>query len=289
MFEISGSALVSGLINGFCLSCIYILIALGLTLILSIMNIMQFAHGEIYMIGAFITYYLAVRLGLNVFLAMFISMIVVGVLGLILERLIFRRFMDKFLQIVCVTLGLMLIFQTGVVLIFGPGQKFIPNVWPGAFHFLSWTVPHDRLAAVLVSICLTLFLFLFLKLSKYGQAIIATAQHREGALLQGINPNLMYAMVMAIGSALAAIAGSFAGAIFILTPFMGTPALLKGIMIVVLGGSGSLLGVIIGGFLLGMSDAIVPIAFGSAPSVIAPLVLIIFILIIRPQGIFGRE
>jgi branched-chain amino acid transport system permease protein len=99
----------------------------------------------------------------------------------------------------------------------------------------------------------------------------------------------MYAIVMGIGSALAAIAGSFAGSIFILTPFMGTPALMKGIMIVVLGGSGSLVGVIIGGFLLGMIDSIVPMIWGSAPSVITPLILVIFILIIRPQGIFGHE
>jgi branched-chain amino acid transport system permease protein len=289
MFEVSGATLVSGLINGFCLSCIYILIALGLTLILSIMNIMQFAHGEIYMIGAFVTYYLAVRLGINVFLAMFISMVVVGILGIILERFIFRRFMDRFLQIICITLGLMLIFQTSVSLIFGPGQKFLPNIWPGAFHFLSGTVSNDRLAAVIVSIGLTLLLFLFLKRSKYGQAIIATAQHREGALLQGINPYLMYAIVMGTGSALAAIAGSFAGAIFILNPYMGTSALMKGIMIVVLGGSGSLIGVIIGGLLLGMCDSVIPMVFGSAPSVIAPLILIIIILVIRPQGIFGHE
>lgn len=289
MSEITTSAIVSGLINGFGLSCIYILIALGLTLILSIMNIMQFAHGEIYMLGAFITYYITVSLGINVFLAMLISMVVVGIIGFILERLLFRRFMDNFLQIVCVTLGLMLILQTGVVLAFGPDQKFIPNIWPGALNLVSWTVPYDRLAAVLVSIGLTLFLFLFLKRSKYGQAIIATAQNKEGALLQGINPYLMYSMVMVIGCALAAIAGSFAGAIFILTPFMGTPALMKGIMIVVLGGSGSLLGVILGGFLLGMIDSIVPMVWGSAPSVIAPLILVILVLVIRPQGIFGHE
>ena len=289
MFEVSGAALVSGLMNGFCLSCIYILIALGLTLILSIMNIMQFAHGEIYMIGAFVTYYVNVRLGVNVFPAMFISMLTAGILGLILEKFFFRRFMNNFLQIVCLTLGLMLIFQTGIVLTFGPNQKFIPNIQPGALHVLSSTVPNDRLVAVVVSIGLTLLLFLFLKRSRYGQAIIATAQHKEGALLQGINPKHIYAMVMGIGSGLAAIAGNFAGAIFILTPFMGTPALMKGIMIVVLGGSGSLAGVILGGFLLGFTDAMIPMLFGSAPSVITPLILIIIVLIIRPQGIFGYE
>jgi len=286
---ISGSAFVAGLINGVCLSCIYILIALGLTLILSIMNIMQFAHGEIYMIGAFVTYYLSVRMELNVFLAMFISMIVVGILGLILERLIFRQLLGKFMEVVCVAVGLMLILQTGALLGFGPTEKFIPNILPGVLNILVWPVPYDRAVAVLVSIVFTLILFLFLKRSKYGQAIIATAQHREGALLQGINPNLMYAMVMAIGSALAAVAGSFAGAIFILDPFMGGTALMKGILIIVIGGMGSLLGVIIGGIIIGLSDALIPIAFGSAPAVIAPLILIMLILIIRPEGLFGHE
>jgi branched-chain amino acid transport system permease protein len=286
---ISGFAFVAGLINGVCLSCIYILIALGLTLILSIMNIMQFAHGEIYMIGAFVTYYLSVRMELNVFLAMFISMIVVGILGLILERLIFRQLLGKFMEVVCVAVGLMLILQTGALLGFGPTEKFIPNILPGVLNILVWPVPYDRVVAVLVSIVFTLILFLFLKRSKYGQAIIATAQHREGALLQGINPNLMYAMVMAIGSALAAVAGSFAGAIFILDPFMGGTALMKGILIIVIGGMGSLLGVIIGGIIIGLSDALIPIAFGSAPAVIAPLILIMLILIIRPEGLFGHE
>jgi branched-chain amino acid transport system permease protein len=288
MIEVSGSVLVSGLINGICLAGIYILIALGLTLILSIMNILQFAHGEIYMIGAFVVYYLTVDAGLNIFLAMFISMLVTGVLGLILERLIFRRFLGKFMPVVCAAIGLMLILQTSVVLGFGLDVKAIPSPWPGTLNIMAWNVPYDRLTAVLASIALTSILFLFLKLSKFGQAIVATAQHREGAILQGINPNLMYAVVMVIGSALAAVAGGFAGAIFILDPYMGGLALMKGITIIVLGGMGSLLGVIVGGIILGLSDSIISVAFGPAAAAIAPLILVILILIIRPQGIFGH-
>jgi branched-chain amino acid transport system permease protein len=132
-------------------------------------------------------------------------------------------------------------------------------------------------------------LFLFLKSTRFGQAIIATAQHREGAVLQGINPNLMYAMVMAIGSALAAVGGGFAGSIFILDPYMGATALMKGITIVVLGGMGSLLGVILGGIILGLSDSVISVAFGPAAATIVPLVLVIVILLIRPQGLFGHE
>ena len=289
MAEISGAVLISGVINGLCLAGIYILIALGITLILSIMGILQFAHGEIYMIGAFVTYYIIVDRGMNPTLAIFISMIVTGILGLILERFIFRPLMGKFLPVVCVATGLMLILQTSVVLGFGLDVKHTPSVWPGTLDILIWKIPHDRLAAVLTSIVLTSGLFLFLKRSRFGQAIIATAQHREGAVLQGVNPNLMYAMVMMIGSALAAVGGGFAGSIFILDPFMGATALMKGVTIVVLGGMGSLLGVIFGGIILGLSDSIISVAFGPAAAAIVPVVLVIFILVIKPQGLFGHE
>ncbi len=288
MVEVSGSMLASGIINGFCLAGIYILIALGLTLILSIMNILQFAHGEVYMIGAFVIYYLMVDGGLNAFLAIFISMVVTGILGLILERFIFHRFMDKFTPVICVAIGLMLVLQTSVVLGFGIDTKHIPCFWPGTSTILGGKVANDRLAAVLASVVLTSILFLFLKRSRFGQAIVATAQHREGALLQGVNPNLMYAMVMAIGSALAAVAGGFAGSIFTLDPFMGATALMKGVTIIVLAGMGSLQGVIIGGVVLGLCDSIIAVVFGSAAATIAPLVLVILVLIIRPQGIFGH-
>jgi branched-chain amino acid transport system permease protein len=289
MIEVSGFLISSGLINGFCLAGIYILIALGLTLILSIMNILQFAHGEIYMIGAFIIYFLIVDMGVNVFLAIFISMIVTGILGLILEKFVFRYFLGKFAPVLCVCLGLMLILQTGVVLGFGLDVKHILNPWPGSLNLMEWKIPYDRLMAVIACIIFTSILFLFLKLTKFGQAIIATAQHREGALLQGINPNLMYGMVMGIGSALAAVAGGFAGIIFILDPFMGATALMKGVTVIVLGGMGSLLGVIVGGIIMGLCDGIISVAFGPAAASIVPLILIILILIIRPEGIFGHE
>ena len=289
MIEASGSLLTSGILNGLCLAGIYILIALGLTLIISIMNILQFAHGEIYMIGAFIVYYLTVRAGMNAFPAMFISFVATGLLGLILERYIFRHVLGKFTPVICVATGLMLILQTVAVLAFGLDVKSIPAFLPGASSILGVKVTNDKLLAVLVCIVFTSALFIFLKRTRFGQAIVATAQHREGAVLQGINPNLMYAMVMGIGSALAAVAGAFAGGIFVLDPFMGGTALLKGITIIVIGGMGNLVGVIVGGLILGLSDSIISVIFGSAVAAVAPFVLVILVLILRPQGIFGHE
>jgi branched-chain amino acid transport system permease protein len=256
---------------------------------MSVMKIMQFAHGEVYMLGGFIVYFLSVQQELNVFLAMLISMIAVGALGLVMERVILRPLGNNFLRVVCATIGLMLILQTGVTLTFGANEKHLPNFWPGVFSIQGWIIPKDRFGAVLVCIVLVFLLFLLLKRSKYGQAIIASAQNRTGALLQGVNPNLMSAMVMTIGSAMAAVGGALAGGIFVLDPFMGTLALTKGILIIILGGMGSLLGVIVGGIFLGLVDSLVPLLFGSAPAVIAPLVIIILILLFKPQGLFGHE
>lgn len=287
MIEESSSLLISGIINGLCLAGIYILIALGLTLILSIMNILQFAHGEVYMIGAYIVYFFMVRFGMNAVLAILASMVITGILGLILERLIFRHLLNRFIFIICVATGLMLILQTSAVLLFGLDTKKIPGFVPGTINILGANVPNDRLAAVAAGIVLTSLLYLFLKRSKFGQAIVATAQNREGSILQGINPYLMYAMVMGIGSALAAVAGSFTGSIFMLDPYMGGVALMKGVAIIVIGGMGSIMGIIIGGVLLGLSDGIIAIYFGSGAATIVPLLLVIFILVIKPEGLFG--
>lgn len=286
---ITGQLLAQGIISGLCLGGTYILIGLGLTLILSVMKIMQFAHGEIYMLGAFTVFYFAVINGVNLYAAIFIAMITTAIVGLIIERVLLRPLQGNFLSCVCVTTGLSLILQTGVVKGFGLAVKQIPNLWPGAFHTLGISIPKDRFLAVIISLALTLALYTFLKKSKYGQAIVASAQHPEGALMQGINPNVMSAIVMAIGSGLAAVGGAIGGSIFNLDPYMGGMAFLKGIIIIVIGGMGSIPGVVVGGLILGISDTLVVIILGSQMALILPLIIVIAILIIKPQGLFGHE
>jgi branched-chain amino acid transport system permease protein len=285
----STSALSAGLLNGLCLAGIYVLVALGMTLILSIMNILQFAHGEVYMMGAFVTYFVVVRLGGNILFAVLLSMVAVGILGFILERVIFRPLIGKFTPVVCAATGLMLILQTTAVLSFGLNQKQLPTIVPGGIRVLGFVVPFDRLLALATSIVLTTLLFVFLRRTRLGLAITATSQNREGALLQGINPKVMYSFVMTVGSALAAVGGSFAGSIFTLDPFMGSLAMMKGFTIIVIGGMGSVGGVIVGGLLLGLSDSLTATIFGPAVAAIFPLVLVIIVLVVRPKGLWGHE
>lgn len=287
--ELSSQVIWQGVLNGLALGWVYILMALGLTLIFGIMNIMQFAHGEVYMLGAFIVYYLSHSYGVNIYAAMPISMAAMAAFGLFLEKFFFRRFRGQMLPPIIVSIGLILILQSSAAVAFGIDAKSIPTLALGSFNIFGSAVPKDRIVAVAFAVALLLVLYIFLNRSKYGQAMVASAQNPQGAILQGISPNQMSAASMAIGCALAAAGGALAGSIFTLTPYMGTLPLVKGLIIIVLGGMGSLLGVVVGGIILGTIDGIVPITLGPGLASIAPLVIVVIILLLRPQGLFGHE
>jgi branched-chain amino acid transport system permease protein len=280
---------MQAIVNGFALGWLYVLMALGLTLILSIMGILQLAHGEVYMIGAYVTYYCCVSFGVNLYASMFISMAVMAGFGLFLERFLFRPVRAQILAPIVISLGLTLILMSTAVVGFGLYERSIPRLAQGSVVFLGSAVPKDRIIAVGFAVGLLLLLYLFLKKSKYGQAMVASAQSREGAILRGISPNVMSSIAMAIGCALAAAGGTLAGSILMLTPSMGTLPLVKGLVIIVLGGMGSLLGAAIGGIFLGLVDGIIPVAFSPGLTSLAPLVVVIVILLVRPQGLFGHE
>jgi branched-chain amino acid transport system permease protein len=274
--------------NGLALGWIYVLMALGLTLIFGIMHIMQFAHGEIYMLGAYVVYYLTASFGLPLLAATALSMVVMAVVGLVLERFLFRPLKMDWASAVVGATGLTLILQSGSVVMFGLYQRNIPLLAQGPFNIMGTVVPKDRIAAVMAAVILSLALYLFLKLTEYGQAMVASAQNPEGAILQGIDPNRMSTLSMAIGCALAAAGGTLAGSLFTLSPYMGLMPLVKGITIIVLGGMGSLPGAFIAGMTLGLIDGLVPILFGAVWASIGPLLLVIVVLVIKPQGFFGH-
>ncbi len=280
---------LQAIVNGLALGWLYVLMALGLTLILGIMGILQFAHGKIYMIGAFIVYYLCVPFQLNFYIAILISMTVMAALGVLIERFLFRPVKGKVVAPIVISLGLILILQNLAKAIFGIYERSIPKIAEGPLQFLGIAIPKDRVIVIIFAVALFFLLYLFLKRSKYGQAMVASAQNQEGALLRGISPNRMSAMAMAIGCSLAAAGGALAGSIFVLNPFMGTLPLLKGVVIIVLGGMGSLLGAALGGMIFGLLDGILPVVFGPAAASLAPLIIVILILLVRPQGLFGHE
>jgi branched-chain amino acid transport system permease protein len=288
--DISAPVFWQGLLNGLALGWIYVLMALGLTLIFGIMRIMQFARGEIYMLGAYAAYYLTATLGLPIYVATGFSMLVMALVGLILERFLFRRFKEDWLSAVVAAVGLALILQSGAIAMFGLHHRNLPVLAEGPFNIASGIiVPKDRIAAVAVALFLSLVLYLFLKTTKYGQAMVASAQSPDGAILQGIGPNKMAALSMGIGCALAAAGGVLAGSMFQMGPFMGTLSLVKGLLIIVIGGMGSLFGAVLAGMGLGLIDGLFPILFGHAWASMGPLFFVIIVLMLKPQGLFGHE
>ena len=280
---------VQSILNGLAAGWIYILVALGLTLVFGIMNIVQFAHGEIYMLGAYCSYFLIKLYGFSFWEALPLSAFLVGLLGIVLERFFFRPFRGRFEPSIIVAVGLMLLLQTIAVVGFGTDTKSMRGIIPGVLTVRGVTLSWDKLLAILIGIILVAALFLLIKKTKTGQAMVAVSQDIYAASLQGINVNRISTVAMVIGCALAAIAGSLMGSIFSTSPFMGISAITKGIAVIILGGLGSIPGAVVGGLILGLIDSLVPPLLSSTMASIVGFGVIILVLLLRPRGLFGHE
>ena len=272
-----------------CWGGIYILVALGLTLILSIMGIVQLAHGEVYMLGAYAMYYLCVHAGLNFLLAILISAFLVGGLGVLLEKYFFRPFRGKMERALIISIGLILLLQNAVLVIAGGTPRAFASPFSGMISVLGVTLSLERLIVISVAFGLVLVLFFLIKMTKVGQAMVAISQDREVAALQGINIDRISSIAMFLGCAFAAVSGALVGALFSVSPFMGGFALMKGIAVIILGGMGSILGAVLGGLLLGLIDGVVPVYSTTHMAGLIGFGFIILILLFKPQGMLGRE
>jgi branched-chain amino acid transport system permease protein len=280
-------ALAQATLNGLMMGWIYVLIALGLALIFGILRIIQFAHGEIYMLGAYVSYAL-VGAGLPLWLALPLACVCLGAAGYGLERWCFRRLRGEVHRPIIFSLGLLLVLQSGAVNVFGLTERVLPRLSERSLAWAGVQLPLDRVIAVGIAVALVALVFGFLRGTRHGLAVVACAENPEGALLQGVDPNVAARIVMSLGCALAAIGGTVAGAILQLSPFMGAQTLSKGLVIIVLGGLGSLGGTVVAGLLLGLSDSLVNVYFGAAFAAVFPLLMVIGILLFRPEGLFGH-
>ena len=287
--DLPANVWVQALINGFSLSWIYILMALGLAFIMSMARILQLAHGEVYMIGAYIVFYLTTSFGINTYLALVLSMIAMAAFGVLIEKGIFRRLQNMILPPIIASLGISMILINIATVSFGLYTRSVPRIAEGSFLVFGGSFPKDRVIVTVIAIFLLLIIALFLKRFKSGQAMVAISQNRDGAMLAGINPVQISRLAFIIACALAAAGGGLTGAILNVGPYMGTAPLVKGIVIIVLGGLGSLPGAVVGGLILGLLDGVLPVLFPLIVGAVAPLVIVVIILIFRPQGLFGHE
>lgn len=214
--------------DGLMISMFYILVALGLTLMFGILRVFNFAHGEVYMLGGFVTYYFFGQFHVNYFLTLLISLLVGGIVGMVLEKVIFRPFRDRPFNGFIASLGVIWILQTFAATSFGVLDKKVPTVFPGVIRSLGVSLSAERLGATAIGVVAVIGIYLMIQRTKTGKALRAVAQDREAASLQGISVNRMTAFAFGLGSALAAGTGAIMSPIFMINPYVGqTPLILK--------------------------------------------------------------
>ena len=278
---------INGLVNG----GIYALISLGLTLIFGILGIGNFAHGEIYMLGAYTAFVLTAKAKLSFLSALVPTIFIVALIGVLIERLVFRplRFTPSVNIILC-SLGLSFFLENLVLRIFSadPRQLFSPYAHV-VLSFFGVTVTLQRLLILIIAAILVVALFLFLTRTWSGIAMRATAQDLTTAKLMGINIDQVAWITFAIGSALAGASGMLVGSVFLLQPTMGLSYVLKAFVVVILGGVGNVVGAIFGGILLGVVESITVGYIGSVFRDMVAFVVLIVALLFRPYGLFYRR
>jgi branched-chain amino acid transport system permease protein len=276
------------MVNGLTMGMIYVLIALGLTLLYSIMHIVNFAHGEIYMLGGFVSYFLVTRLGFSYFLSLPMTMAILFMLGIVLEKLFFSRVRGNFMHCLLVTLGISLIFQSLGWTFFGTEDVNVPSPISGVIKFGIIFIPKQRLLSALIGLFLVGLLYLLISKTKIGRHMRAIEQDSEAAELFGVNINLVNMVALGIGFALAAVGGALIGAIFVLNPSIGLVPMLKAFVIIIMGGLGSIGGCIVAGLLLGVIDSVIATLLGANLAYAVAFAILILIIIVRPRGFAGH-
>ncbi len=283
------------LINTLSLSAFYVSFALGLALVFGVMRVINFAHGELFMLGGY-TLWIAVQLFGGVLPSAVVfagsalaAFLLVGMFGLLLQLTLFRALREQPFAILMASLALSYVIQVLVVQTIGPVGRSIPTLFPGIIRTETMIFPYQRLVLVVVSFATIAALWYTLMNTKVGRAVRAVAQNPTGAALQGISIQGVAAITMLIGAGLAALSGVLIGSITSVNPFMGGDAIWRAFIIIIVGGIGSIPGVVLAAFLFGTLDtALAAGGFGQFVALVDALVMLI-ILAIRPNGLLGAK
>lgn len=274
-------------VNGACLSAIYVLVALGFTLLFGIMRVVNFAHGEFAMLGGFALYYLYGKYGIPWLIAVPLSAVIVAIGALVFERLVFRWFYQKMFQSMIGLMGLSMAMMYLGVIVWDAYERNIPPAFTDIFLIRDVIIPMDRVVVAGIAFATLTAFYVFMKFTKYGLAMRAAAQDLEIAEAQGIGALFMYKLAFLIAIAMAAMAGALYGQIYALSPFMGERPLMMAFIVVVLGGMGSIPGAALGGLILGFGESFLGTFYGASVSTFVSFAVVILLLIFRPWGLLG--
>jgi len=285
-------------LNGLVIGVIYAVIAAGLTVIFSILKVVNFAHGEVYMMGGYFAYFAIALVGIPPFAAVFVAMLLSFALSVLFERSLLTPLYSPTTERkgdygILVTFGISILLRNLAIIVFGPFPLRPPSFFPGSAVAGSFVMSWDRVFAAGAGIVMLVALLLFLRRSAWGQALNAVSQSRESAAIVGINDRLVYTLAFGLGGALAGGAGALVGPIYALSPSMGLVPDTQAFAIVILGGMGSVGGSIGAGLLIGVTEALFVALFPDPSRSLAyaqafSLVVLMVVLLIRPTGFFGR-
>ena len=277
------------LIQGLLLSGLYALIAMGFTLIFSVGRVLNLAYGAYLMIGGYVYFYVAQSLGMPKISGVLLAAIVGCVMGLLKYRLIVRPLKGDHVAIEISTLILAVVLQAGVVLVFGDSSKILLPIVPGVIQVAGASVTYNILAATLASWGILIGLYMFVRKTHVGRAMQAVSMDKKGAAISGVDPDSVNMITWGISGTLGAIAGVFFASYTQLSPSMWVAPLIIAVAVVIVGGIGSIVGTLIVAHIIGFME-IISVAW-IAPELrgVFTMLLIIGVLIARPQGLFGRE
>ena len=282
------------LANGLYLGAQYALIALGLTLIFALMNVLNFAHGQMYVLGGFVTYTVYGQLGLPYVVALVASAVTLAVVGALIEKFLFRPVIRRSVReesTMLLAAGIAFFLDAVILLVFGEKQRGVPKIVNGVLNLdFRLIMPYDRILIGFLAILSVAAFILFMQYSRAGRAMRALAQDRVAAQLQGVNVERYSMIGFALGAMLAGLVGGLLVTITGVNLGMGGPTSIKAFLMVMIGGAGVISGAIAGGFILGMMESIgltVLSQYGDITYLVIFATLMIF-LAIRPQGLMGK-
>jgi branched-chain amino acid transport system permease protein len=278
------------LMNGTIIGGTYALTAIGLTLIFGYMHLVNFAHGELYMLGAYFTFTLVVMVGLPFWIGFPLALVGVFILAMLLDVVLLRPLRNQDVLIrMLTTIGLMLLFQNLALLIWGPVPKRVPSpIDMASFSLFGMRVAPLHLLVAGAALAIILLAHLFMQYTRTGMAMRATFQDQEVAAAMGVKVNRFYGFTFAFGAVLAAAGGGLLSMIFLVTPTMGVMTTAKAFAVVILGGLGSFLGAIFGGLIIGIAESMGATFLWADYKDGIAFVILLVILMIKPNGLFGK-
>ena len=277
---------IYGIITG----SMYVLMAVGFSLIWGILDMLNFSHGEFFMLGGYLTYYLFTFLNMNPFIAVFLSMVILLIFGSIIFGIVVFPMIKKpnwIMNGIILTLGISICLQNGALLTFGETYKGMPQFFDTSLRFFGVVIGLDRLMVLLIGLVLITCLLFFVTKTDTGLCMQAVSQDKDSALLMGINIRRIYVITFGVSAALAGAAGGLLAPIYFVYPSVGFTPMLMAFAVVILGGLGSVKGAIFAGFLVGIIENFTIFLLSSAWKDVVIFSIIIVILLIRPRGLFG--